>query len=116
MPTKGPSNDYERLTTAELARMASKFDSEFVVDESTPLNAQQRSRWNRAKRDHDGPKTSVSSTTISVSLAPGLRAKVERYAKARRISLAKLIRSALAAIVDEPRDGPDKPKRTRRAS
>lgn len=87
---------YWEMTTAELAEATKQFDEPFVIDQSRPLTAAEKARWQRAKRKRGRPKSGQGFTRISVSIERGLLKQATALAKRRRIARSKLFAQAIA--------------------
>jgi hypothetical protein len=45
---------YMEMTEKELAKATAKFDKEFVIDDSREATSYEKTRWQRANRNHGG--------------------------------------------------------------
>jgi hypothetical protein len=94
---------YWEMSARELANATKRFDEPMVVDESRPLTADERARWNRVKRKRGRPKVGGGSQRVSLSIEKGLLKRVSAYAKKRRISRSGVIAKALESLLAENR-------------
>jgi len=89
---------YWKMTTAELREATKEFDKEFVGDTFGPPTAEQRARFERARK-RGRPQVGAGSKTISVTVEKQLLAKTDRMAKKLHLPRAALIARGLQAVV-----------------
>lgn len=87
------------LPDAEKDRVASRFDAEFVAEQSRPLNAAERRQWAKARRRPGRPKVGLGAKVISISVERGLLKQADALAKKQRISRAELVAKSLNATL-----------------
>jgi len=95
----------KKLTQAELEAMSAEFDGEFVADTFGPPTRQAKARLRRAKRKPGRPRIGAGSKAISVTVEKTLLRKVDRIAKGRGTTRAKLIARGLKAVLKEEEAG-----------
>jgi hypothetical protein len=89
------SKSYSKMTPAELAVAAKRFNKEFVADETRPLTQDEQNQWIRVKAKRGRRKVGEGFQRISVSIELGLLKHVIALAKERRISRSQLLARAL---------------------
>ena len=77
-------------------------DREFTPAETRPLTAEDRRRWQRAKRKMGRPKVGKGAKTISLTVERDLLKRADAYAKRLGVSRAQLVAAGLEAVM---RDG-----------
>lgn len=90
-----------KLTVAELEKMSGEFDGEFVVDTFGPRSPDATKRLRRAKRKSGRPRVGAGSKPICVTVEKTLLEKIDRIAKRRKTSRARLIARGLKAVLKE---------------
>jgi hypothetical protein len=90
---------YERMGPKKLEAAAAKFDREFVVEESRPLNADERLLWTRARRKPGRPRVGRGARVISVSVERNLLVRSDALAHRLGISRASLVSRGLKAVL-----------------
>lgn len=95
----------KKLTKAELEKISAEFDREFVADTFGPPTREAKERLRRAKRKPGRPRIGAGSKAISVTIEKTLLRRVDRIAKRRGTTRAKLIARGLNAIVKEEEAG-----------
>jgi hypothetical protein len=98
---KKRSKPLTQMNAKELAAATSRFDEEFVIDQSRELTREEREQWRRAKRKPGRPKQGQGVQIISVSIEKGLLKKTDRLAKKLHTQRTKLISRGLEAILNE---------------
>jgi hypothetical protein len=102
MKTKGKKSviaKYEKMRPKELKAASAKFDQELVVEESRPLNAEERALWAKARRKPGRPKVGRGVRVISVSVERGLLGRSDALAQRLGISRASLVSRGLKAVL-----------------
>lgn len=89
----------KELTEAELEKMAAEFDREFVADTFGPATPEAKARLRRAKRKRGRPRIGAGSKAISVTIERALLREIDRIAKRRHTTRAKLIARGLKAVL-----------------
>ncbi len=90
---------FDDLSPEEKARVAARYDREFVIDKSRPLMPSERAQWQRAKRKRGRPVEGRGAKVISVSVEKGLLDAADKLARRKRVSRAKLIARGLWAVL-----------------
>ena len=90
---------YERMRPEELKAETAKFDQEFVVQESRPLNTEERLLWDRARRKPGRPRVGRGARVISVSVERDLLVVSDALARRLGISRASLVSRGLKAVL-----------------
>ena len=90
-----------KRTKAELDKMSAEFDREFVADTFAPPTAEANERLLRAKRKRGRPRVGAGSKPISVTVERTLLSRIDRIAKRRKTTRAKLIAEGLRAVLKE---------------
>ena len=98
---KKRSKPLTQMNAKELAAATSRFDEEFVIDQSRELTPEEREQWRRAKRKPGRPKQGQGVQVISVSIEKGLLKKTDRLAKKLHTQRTRLIACGLEAILNE---------------
>ena len=86
---------------ADLDKMSAEFDQEFIADTFDPPSTDAKKRFRRAKRKPGRPKIGAGSKAISVTVEKTLLKKIDRIAKRRKTTRAKLIARGLKAVIHE---------------
>lgn len=94
-----------KLTDDELEGMSAEFDREFVADTFGPPTPEAKARLRRAQRKPGRPRIGAGSKAISVTIERTLLARVDRLAKRRGTTRAKLIARGLSAILKKETTG-----------
>jgi hypothetical protein len=94
-----PYEKFIKLTPAERKKATAEFDREFVADTFKPLSADQRRKWQRAKRKRGRPTVGNGAKVISVSIERSLLKQSDVLAKELNVSRASLIARGLKAIL-----------------
>lgn len=89
----------KELTETELEKMSAEFDREFVADTFGPPTPEAKARLRRAKRKRGRPRIGAGSKAISVTVEQTLLHKIDRLAKLRNTTRAKLIARGLKAVL-----------------
>ena len=87
------------MTVAELEQLAAEFDRDFVIDETRPLDADDRAQWGKAKGRPGQRRAPKDAKRISVTMDPGLLSRADRLAKEKRVSRSSLIARGLQAVL-----------------
>ena len=90
-----------KRTKAELDKMSAEFDREFVADTFDKPTSEAKKRLLRAKRKPGRPQVGAGSKPISVTVEKTLLARIDRIAKKRKTTRAKLIAKGLRAVLKE---------------
>ncbi len=90
-----------KRTKAELDKMSAEFDREFVADTFGPAAPQAKKRLLRAKCKRGRPRVGAGSKPISVTVEKTLLSRIDRIAKRRKTTRAKLIARGLRAVLKE---------------
>lgn len=90
-----------KQTGAELDKMSAEFDREFVADTFGPPTPEAKKRLRNAKRKPGRPRVGAGSKPISVTVEKTLLSRVDRIAKRRNTTRAKLIARGLKAVLKE---------------
>jgi hypothetical protein len=90
-----------RLTKAELDKMTTEFDREFVADTFGPPTPEARTRLRRARRKPGRPRVGAGSKAISVTVEKTLLKKIDRIVRLRKTTRARLISRGLRAVLKE---------------
>ncbi len=90
-----------KRTGAELDKMSAEFDREFVADTFGPPTPEAKKRLRNAKRKRGRPRVGAGSKPISVTVEKTLLSRVDRLAKRRKTTRAKLIARGLKAVLKE---------------
>ena len=98
---KNGSKRVGALTAAELEKMSAEFDGEFVADTFEPPGPKAKERLRRAKRTRGRPRVGAGSQPICVTVEKTLLTKIDRIAKRRRTTRAKLIARGLKAVLKQ---------------
>jgi len=102
--TRGKKTDpkpVKKRTEAELEKMSAEFDDEFVADTFGPPTDEAKARLRRARRKPGRPRIGAGSKAISVTVEQTLLRQVDRLAKRRGTTRAKLIARGLRAVLKE---------------
>ena len=91
----------DKLTKAQLDKMAAEFDREFVADTFGPSTAEAKERLRRAKRKRGRPRIGAGSKAISVTIEKTLLKRIDRLVKRRKTTRAKLISRGLKVVLQE---------------
>lgn len=86
-------------TEKELDALAAEFDREFIADTFGPLPAAMRHRLARAKRKRGRPRLGAGTQAISVTIEKTLLRRIDRLARQRRTTRARLITRGLQAML-----------------
>ena len=86
---------------AELDKMSAEFDREFVADTFGPPTVEAKKRLRNAKRKRGRPRVGAGSKPISVTVEKTLLRRIDRIAKRRNTTRAKLIARGLEAVLEE---------------
>jgi hypothetical protein len=89
----------KELTETELEKMAVEFDRAFVADTFGPPTPEAKTRLRRAKRKRGRPRIGAGSKAISVTIERTLLREIDRLAKRRHTTRAKLIARGLKAVL-----------------
>ena len=87
------------LDLEQLAKSASEFDHEFVVDGFAEPSSAQRSLFERARRKPGRPKEGRGAQVISVSVERSLLERSDALAKTMGITRARLVARGLKAVL-----------------
>ena len=98
---KDGSKRVAALTVAELEKMSAEFDGEFVTDTFDIPDPKAKERLRRAKRLRGRPRVGAGSKPICVTVEKTLLTKIDRIAKRRGTTRAKLIARGLQAVLIE---------------
>ena len=90
---------YKKMRPKELKAATAKFDEEFVVEQSRPLNAEERALWAKARRKPGRPKVGRGVRVISVSVERDLLGRSDALAQRLGISRASLVSRGLKAVL-----------------
>ena len=90
-----------RLTKAELDKMSTEFDREFVADTFGPPTPEAKAQLRRATRKRGRPRVGAGSKAISVTVEKTLLKKIDRIVKLRKTTRARLISRGLKAVLKE---------------
>ncbi len=90
---------YFEMTAKELAKATTKFDKEFVIDESREASPKEKAQWQRAKRKRGRPKTGKGVRVVSVSIESGLLERADRLAKKLKVRRTQLIAQGLEEVL-----------------
>ena len=90
-----------KRTAAELDKMSAEFDREFVADTFGPPTSKAKKRLQQAKRKPGRPRIGAGSQPISVTVEKTLLSRIDRIAKRRKTTRAKLIARGLRAVLEE---------------
>ncbi len=90
-----------KRTKAELDSMSAEFDREFVADTLGPPTSEAKKRLRQAKRKRGRPRVGAGSKPISVTVEKTLLREIDRIAKRRKTTRAKLIAWGLKAVLKE---------------
>src|SRR4051812_7689703 len=99
MSRKSTGKPYWEMTTKELRDATKEFDAEFVADKATPLDAELRERWERARAKPPVEEDGADEQTISVRLDKALLDRCTALAKKKRISRDVLITRGLKSLL-----------------
>jgi len=91
------------LPTAKLDAMAAEFDREFVADTFGSISRSERARFERARKRPGRPRIGAGAQAISVTVEKNLLRAIDRIAKQRKTTRARLIAKGLEAIVRNER-------------
>ncbi len=94
-----------KRTAAELGKMSAEFDREFVADTFGPPTSKAKKRLRQAKRKRGRPRIGAGSKPISVTVEKTLLSRIDRIAKRRKTTRAKLISRGLRAVLREEAAG-----------
>ena len=100
---KSGSKRIGALTVAKLQKMSAQFDGEFVADTFEVPGLKAKERLRRAKRTRGRPRVGAGSKPICVTVERTLLTKIDRIAKRRGTTRAKLIARGLEAVLMEER-------------
>jgi hypothetical protein len=89
------------LTSEVLDKMSAEFDREFVADTFGPPPRAVTARLRRAKRKPGRPRVGAGTKAISVTIEKTLLQRVDRLAKRRKTSRAKLIAQGLQTVLKD---------------
>jgi hypothetical protein len=95
------SKPVDKRTKAELDEMSAEFDREFVADTFGPPTPETKKRLLRAKRKPGRPRVGAGSKPISVTVERTLLSRIDRIARRRGTTRAKLIARGLRAVLKE---------------
>jgi hypothetical protein len=90
-----------KLTEAELDKMSAEFDCEFVADTFGPPTPEAKAKLRSAKRKRGRPQVGAGAKAISVTVEKTLLTQIDRVAKLRKTTRAKLINRGLQAVLQE---------------
>ncbi|MGO9115401.1 MAG: hypothetical protein ACLP9L_39830 [Thermoguttaceae bacterium] len=90
---------YTEMTAKELAKSTTKFNTEFVIDESREATPKEKAQWQRAKRKRGRPKTGMGVRVVSVSIESGLLKRTDRLAKKLKLRRTQLIAQGLEEVL-----------------
>jgi hypothetical protein len=96
---KSMAKKYERMRPEELEAATAKFGQELVVEQSRPLNAEERLLWKKARRKPGRPKVGRGARVISVSVERDLLVESDALAHRLGISRASLVARGLKAVL-----------------
>jgi hypothetical protein len=102
MRTKGRKSviaKYEKMRRKESKAATTKFDLEFVAEESRPLNAEERALWANARRKPGRPMVGRGVRVISISVERDLLGRSDALAQRLGISRASLVSRGLKAVL-----------------
>lgn len=91
----------DKRTKAELDKISAEFDHEFVAGTFGPPTPEAKKRLLRAKRKPGRPRVGAGSKPISVTVEKTLLSRIDRIAKRRKTTRAKLIARGLRAVLKE---------------
>ncbi|MGH9365943.1 MAG: hypothetical protein ACRD1B_11885 [Thermoanaerobaculia bacterium] len=83
----------------ELAEATAPYDVEMAVERFSPLSAEAKARWNRARRKPGRPRRGKGARVISVSVEMGLLERSDALARRLGVSRASLIERGLKAVL-----------------
>ncbi len=86
---------------AELDKMSAEFDREFVAETFGPPTSEAKKRLRQAKAKRGRPRIGAGSKPISVTVERTLLSRIDRIAKRRKTTRAKLIAMGLRAVLKE---------------
>lgn len=87
------------MTNDEIEAMSAEFDREFIADTFGPIPAGVKARLERARRKRGRPRVGAGAKAISVTIEKTLLRRVDRIAKLRETTRARLIASGLQTVV-----------------
>lgn len=90
-----------KRTNAELDKMSSEFDGEFVADTFGPPTPEAKKRLLRAKRKPGRPRVGAGSKQISVTVEKTLLSRIDRLAKRSKTPRSELIARGIRAVLRE---------------
>jgi hypothetical protein len=99
MKSKQSGKSFFEMTNAERAEATRELDEEFVIDKCRPLTAEERTRWEAAKRKKPGTAKGRELRTISVGVDRKLLAQSDALAKRLGITRAHLVARGLKAML-----------------
>lgn len=102
-PTPRTTKKFWEMTPAEMTAAAKEYDREFIIDSSEPLTSEMAAQWRRAKRKPGRPRIGAGSKAISVTIEQSLLREVDRIARRRKTTRARLIAHGLRAVIDAER-------------
>jgi hypothetical protein len=94
-----PKKAYTEMTIAELRRATKQYDEEFgAIDAIQPVTAADRALHARA-RGKGRPRIGQGAERINLTIERGLLDRADAYAKAHKITRAKLVSIGLEAVI-----------------
>ncbi|MGD0898786.1 MAG: hypothetical protein ABR915_13195 [Thermoguttaceae bacterium] len=93
---------YQEMNARELAKATAEFDRELVIDRSRELTAEEKARWQRARRKPGRPKVGKGVQVISVSIEKGLLTRADRLGRKLQLPRTQLIALGLEALLENP--------------
>jgi hypothetical protein len=90
-----------KLSPAELDAMSGEFDRELVADTFGPPPPSVRARLARARRKPGRPRVGAGSKAISVTIEKDLLRRIDRIARRRKTTRARLIAHGLRRVIQE---------------
>ncbi len=91
----------DRSDEARLEEASAEFDREFVADSFGPLTAEAKRRLRRARRKRGRPRIGAGSKAVSVTIEKGLLKQIDRVARRRKTTRARLIARGLRVVLRE---------------
>ena len=105
MKKKNNPKPYWEMSSKELAEATKEFDKEFVIDECTPMSAQMRARWEKARRKSAKSNNGQGLQLISIRVERNLLTRSEALAKKMGITRDHLIARGLKAVLTAAGEG-----------
>jgi hypothetical protein len=100
-PAMKRSKPWTRMTEAELAAATREFDKGVPLEETLPLSAADRARWERMRankpprsgtgRGAGRPKVGAGSKPVLITVEAGLLREIDAYAEGHDLSRSQLL-------------------------